>query len=208
MYKKIFVTFSILVLVVIFSSCSKIRSPFVFGSEDEKKQTQQNSDVKIAPEKIDAGENTGTTRGPGSDEETVYYGATNSPIGVYPNGDKGYNFSAEINHLSDKIEGEYGVTKSGTYFCKKDPIEQCQNPKDKRRIRIGGLMTVNPVNGKWGWKLVNDEGDYYTYHNAAGPIADKNGNVKFCFMYEDTHFFFPHEGVKAGILKPTSNTVL
>lgn len=199
--KQTFILFFAIVMTVYFSSCG------LFGEKSDNKPTTKNqvTETDIAPEK---NESAGDKVDPNNPE---YYPGGPQPTGVYSNGQSGFNFNFSKYDLLDEVKGDYGITKSGTYFCKKKMVDDGNFKKNPRSIKIAGYFSKDSQE-RWRWKDVavkkfNDV-EYYIYENAAGPVFDINDNGLFCFWYYGSTLFYPHEGVKAKVLAIASDYAL
>ncbi len=165
----------------------------------------QVSESDIAPEKL---ENSGDKVNP---SEPDYYPGGPQPTGVYKNGQGGYNFNVSKYDLKDDIKGDWGVTKTGTYYCLKGLIDAGNIKKNPAQIKIAGYFSKDKKD-RWRWMDVIvkkfDDKEYYTFDNSSGPVSDVNDNILFCFWYYKTVFFYPHEGVKTNALAVASDYAL
>jgi len=167
--------------------------------------SKDNSNEVVAPEKKSSA---GDKMDP---SEPRYFPGGPQETGVYSNGQSGYNLNVSKYDLLDEIQGTYGVTKTGTYFCLKSAIDE-HNFKNPLPVKVSGYFSKNSQD-KWVWQDVSvekakDGREYYVYHNDVGPVSDINDNILFCYWYYGSNMFYPHEGVKTKNLKVASKIAL
>lgn len=213
--KKTIMALFLLVGMIFMTGCSKNLLPWNWGSNDKSDQQvekQQGNEQIKAPENMESDVETGTSIAENSTDKVKYYSASNnasvSVNGVYPNGDKGFNFIVKEGDLTNGVDPdrEFGITTDGIYYTFKDPVDK-HNP-DKRNPKtfaLGGPFQVDD-RGNWGYTeagvvVVKDKDNkdkaYYTLKSPKGPVAEKAGYYKFCGWYMDTNKFWPHEGEKS-----------